>query len=386
MKLIQLASTIVALLTSVSNIIAQVSVFENGKDGYICYRIPAIVKAPNGDLFAFAEGRKNNCNDHGDVDIVLKKSKDNGLTWGKLSLVASNGEFQTGNSAPVYDMLDKRFEKGRLFLIYNTGSNASEYDVRLGKAKREVWYKTSLDDGQTWSEPINISSMVMRQNEDWRAYANTPGHAFQLTKGEKKGRIFVAANHSKGNPVNDYSDYQAHGFYSDDHGATWKVTPTVEYPASNESTAAELPNGGIVMNIRDQSGKSKRRIVAYSHSAGERWDTVFVESQLPDPVCQGSMINYSISKKKNLLLFSNLNHEQNRENLTLYATTNSGKQWINCFTICEGNAAYSDLVILSNKAVGVLYEIDDYTKIVYQMIPKKVILQAISKDKSPKAH
>ena len=57
-------------------------VFKAGEDGYHTYRIPAIVRAKNGDLLAFAEGRKNGTDDHGDIDIVLKRSSDNGRTLG----------------------------------------------------------------------------------------------------------------------------------------------------------------------------------------------------------------------------------------------------------------------------------------------------------------
>ena len=38
-------------------------VFKNGEGNYECYRIPAIIKAPNGDLLAYAEARKKGCND-----------------------------------------------------------------------------------------------------------------------------------------------------------------------------------------------------------------------------------------------------------------------------------------------------------------------------------
>ena len=45
-------------------------VWENGTGNYACYRIPAIIKAPDGSLLAFAEGRVDNCADFGNVDIL----------------------------------------------------------------------------------------------------------------------------------------------------------------------------------------------------------------------------------------------------------------------------------------------------------------------------
>src|SRR5215210_5809743 len=63
-----------------------VTVYKAGQEGYRSFRIPAIVRAHNGDLLAFAEGRKNGKSDHGDIDIVLKRSSDDGQTWGSLHL------------------------------------------------------------------------------------------------------------------------------------------------------------------------------------------------------------------------------------------------------------------------------------------------------------
>lgn len=353
-------------------------VFQNGDEGYKCYRIPAIVKAPKGDLLAFAEARRNSCSDHGDVRIVLKRSTDNGQTWSGFQTVAENGNLQAGNPAPVFDLSDKRFPQGRLFLFYNTGTG-SEAEVRDGKAMRDVWYKTSTDAGQTWSAPVNITRYVSKPKqpqvnsaynfvEDWRHYANTPGHALQLNAGPYRGRIFVAANHSAGPPQNQGKDYWAHGFYTDDHGKTWKLTPNVAYAGSNESTAAELSNGGILLNCRNQSGDTKHRIMASSKSGGVKWDSVYVERQLPDPVCEGSMLNYTTKSGQKWLLFSNLEHQNKRENLVLKVSMDEGQSWYKAKIIYAGASAYSDLVIQQDQNIGVLYEKDGYAKIVYAQI------------------
>jgi hypothetical protein len=66
-------------------------VFVNGSEGYGCYRIPSIVRATNGDLLAFAEGRLKECSDSTPIiRIVCKRSNDNGSSWGPVQVVARN--------------------------------------------------------------------------------------------------------------------------------------------------------------------------------------------------------------------------------------------------------------------------------------------------------
>jgi sialidase-1 len=362
-----------------SDSLTETVVFRNGDDGYTCYRIPAIVRAPDGKLLAFAEGRVADCGDFGDVDIVMKSSTDGGKTWSGINKVADVGALQAGNPAPVYDLSDRRYPKGRLFLLYNSGG-ASEADVRQGKAIREVWSITSTDAGKSWSEPVNITKEVSRPNQpaansaysfpdDWRSYANTPGHALQVQQGRHKGRIFVAANHSAGPPQAHFQDYRAHGFYSDDHGKSWQLSPTIPYPGGNESTAAELPGGGVLMNIRNQSGDVKNRLLASSSDAGASWGPVRVAQDLPDPVCQGSMINYQPRGGASVLLFSNPNSQTKRERLTVRVSRDGGQHWSAGREVYPGSAAYSDLVVTSTRQVGVLYEKDNYSQIVYASFP-----------------
>lgn len=61
---------------------SEAALFSSGQGGYHTYRIPAIVRTPAGTLLAFCEGRKTSAADSGDIDIVLRRSTDNGQTWG----------------------------------------------------------------------------------------------------------------------------------------------------------------------------------------------------------------------------------------------------------------------------------------------------------------
>ena len=347
-------------------VFTEMPLFENGKNGYACYRIPAIIKTPNGDLLAFAEGRVMGCSDFGNVDIVLRRSSDNGQTWSRQTTIADNGDLQAGNPAPVVDLLDPAFPQGRNFLFYNTGI-ASEHETRRGNGLREVFYKTSTDNGITWSEPVNITTSVHRPNrpdinptyqfsEDWRSYANTPGHALQLTRENHKGRIFIPANHSQGEPKPNFNDYRAHAFYSDDHGKTWQLSKSVEVVSSNEAIAAQLPNGQVVMNIRHQSGKERKRLVAISKDGGSSWKEVYFDSQLISPVCQASLLSAMTPDSHEVLLFSNPASTDRREKMTVRMSYDLGRTWSVQRLVREGASAYSDLVQQADGTIGLLYE------------------------------
>jgi sialidase-1 len=52
-----------------------VDVFVSGRDGYHTFRIPAVVRAADGTLIAFAEGRKHSRGDAGDIDLVCRRSR-----------------------------------------------------------------------------------------------------------------------------------------------------------------------------------------------------------------------------------------------------------------------------------------------------------------------
>lgn len=368
------------LTFSVSAFAQGVIVFKSGESGYASYRIPAIVKNKTGELIAFAEGRVDHAGDFGNIDIVYKISKD-GKTWGKLQVAVDGNTQQTGNPAPVIDFLDPQYPDGRIFLFYNTGDN-HEGQVRKGKGLREVWYITSTDGARTWSPPANITTQTHRPKtpeinpdynfeEDWRTYANTPGHGFQFFAGPKKGRIYIAANHNQGEPQPDNKDWNAHAYYSDDHGKTYKLSENVPFPGTNESQAAQVDENSVYMTSRNQQMKPRQRVISISDDGGQTWVSSALDPNLPDPISQGSVLSWT-NGKEFILAHVNAADEMERDNLTLRLSKDRGKTWYYSKLIdkapegYEGAyTAYSDIVLFKKNKIGVLYERDNYKEIVF---------------------
>jgi sialidase-1 len=364
-------------------------VFVSGTDGHRSYRIPAIIRLPDGSLLAFAEGRVTGSADFGDINIVMRQSIDNGKTWGAMSVIVDFDSLQVGNPAPVVDLTDPEYPEGRIFLFYNTGNN-HEGEIRKGNGYREVWYMTSSDGGITWSRGINITTQVHRPlmpqvnraynfTEEWRSYANTPGHAMQFPEGNYKGRILVPANHSAGDPKDNWEDYASHTYFTDDHGKTFRLGQSLSLPGSNEATAAEISGNRLILSARNQKGDIRARIIGISDDGGESWSNLFFDKMLPDPVCEESILNIGYINGRSVLAFCNAADTTDRNNLTLRISYDDGESWPATFLVDRSDdpekrksyTAYSDIVKIGTNEIGILYERDNYKEIVFKKVKWK---------------
>ena len=157
-------------------------IFKSGTEGYNTYRIPSMVTTSSGVVLAFAEGRKNNSSDSGDIDIVLKRSSDGGNSWGDMIVIRDDGFNVCGNPSPV---IDER--NGKIFLLstWNRGEDTeSEIINTTSIDTRRVFVMSSEDEGLTWSEPTEITQSVKKPNWTW--YATGPVHGIQIKKGNRR--------------------------------------------------------------------------------------------------------------------------------------------------------------------------------------------------------
>lgn len=344
-------------------------IYKPGDAGYSCFRIPAMIVTQKGMLLAFAEGRKNDCGDSGDIDLVLRRSADGGKTWSPIQIVWSDSTNTCGNPVPVQDM-----STGKIWLI-STWNNGQDHEKQIrtqtGKDGRRVFVLSSDDEGRSWSAPKEITQDVKLPGWTW--YATGPCHGLQIANGKFKGRLVVPVNHVELSSNKNF----VHIIYSDDHGATWKLGNNAPQDGTNEVTAAELTAGNLMLNIRNSDRKKHTRLYTTSTDGGQTWADLQTDTTLIEPICQGSLLNFSPSKNKNILLFSNPADVKKRANLTLRASLNGGKTWAHKQVLFAGPSAYSDIAVYKKKQVACLYEAGiakAYDGIAFQVIDLKDLL------------
>jgi sialidase-1 len=333
-------------------------------DSVSCYRIPAIITAPNGDLIAAIDERVPSCGDlkwSKDINIVIRRSDDNGKTWTPIEVVI---DFPEGKSASDPSMIVDKIT-GDVFLFYNYMNLDTEKDIYY------LHVMKSSDNGKTWSKPEDITSQIAKPewHKDFRFI--TSGRGIQTSTGKL---LHCMVNLNSG----------MHLFGSDDHGKTWYFIDTPISPA-NESKVIELADGTWMVNARANDKKGVR-YVHTSSDEGKTWITK-AEPQLIDPGCNASIIRYTSIKdgyNKNRLLFSNAKSKKGRTNMTVRVSYDEGKTWTEGKTIYTGSSAYSSLTVLENGDIGLFFEKDKHTKNIFASFSLKWLTDKKDRYKRPK--
>ncbi len=332
-------------------------------DSVSCYRIPALVTAPNGDLIAAIDERVPSCNDlrgSDDINIVIRRSNTNGETWMPIETVI---DFPLGQSASDPSMIVDEVTK-EIFLFYNFMNLDTEKDIYY------LHVIKSSDNGKTWSKPKDITSQIAKPewHKDFKFI--TSGRGIQTSTGKL---LHCMANLNSG----------MHVFGSDDHGKTWFLIDTPISPA-DESKIVELADGSWMINSR--ANEKGLRYIHTSTDEGKTWDTK-PDPTLIDPGCNASIIRYTAIKdgfKKNRLLFSNAKTTKGRTNLTIRVSYDEGKTWTEGKTVYKGPSAYSSLTVLKNGDIGVFFEKDEYTKNEFARLSLKWLTDKKDSYKKPK--
>uniref|UniRef100_A0AAU2A8J1 exo-alpha-sialidase n=1 Tax=Streptomyces sp. NBC_00093 TaxID=2975649 RepID=A0AAU2A8J1_9ACTN len=325
--------------------------FRSGTAGYGCFRIPTLIRTKAGTLLAFAEGRSSpSCADRGPIDIVVRRSTNDGRTWGpvKVALAGTatdpDAPYTRDNASPVADEVT-----GDVFLV-STGEPAS-------RGTRIPYVQKSTDDGLTFGAPSAVTRLSGRTS-GW--FATGPAHGIQLKNGPYAGRLVVGAYESPN------STTQLAGvLYSADHGETWQASATENSYVAGESkptetSVAELTNGDVYLATRNEQDDTKPHRTHVISTDGGTTVGVHTVAGVTTPQIQASVLalshTYQSTPGDTLILAAPLG--PGRANLGIRYSTNRGATWTDAPSgrINADRAGYSDLAELTGGEIGLVYE------------------------------
>ncbi|GAA3729588.1 exo-alpha-sialidase [Plantactinospora mayteni] len=322
--------------------------YKQGDFGYACYRIPAVVRATNGMVLAFAEGRVKDCGDDEDIDLVLRRSTDDGRTWGPLQVVSEGNGNTHGNPVPIVDR-----RTGRIVLVSTHNGPAPCPDG----CDRDPYLQVSDDNGATWSAPRELTEGKRPEWNHW--YATGPMHGIQLERGPHAGRLVVGASFESWDRVGPHV-YGSHLLYSDDSGQTWQIGAETSRDdgsvIAQELTVVELADGRIYASARERGTDPGSRAYAISSDGGDTWDAPFrTVPALATTDVQASLLSFSDDR----ILFSSPMHPNAREAMGVrssYDNARSFETWNEGKVFYWGPTAYSDMVRLDGDEAALMYE------------------------------
>lgn len=258
-------------------------VFEGGrnnqpnKDGIKSYRIPALLKTDKGTLIAGADERRLHSSDWGDIGMVIRRSEDNGKTWGDRVTITNlrdnprASDPSIGSPVNIDMTLTQDPETKRIFAIYDMfpeGKGIFGMSSQKEEAYKEIngkTYQLLYREGEQGAYTIRENGTVYTPDgkaTDYRVVVDPVKPAYSdkgdLYKGDQLlGNIYFTTN--KTSPFRIAKDSYLWMSYSDDDGKSWSapqdITPMVK--ADWMKFLGVGPGVGITL----RNGPHKGRIV-----------------------------------------------------------------------------------------------------------------------------
>ena len=324
-----------------------------GDDGVPAYRIPGLATTNRGTLIAVYDIRRHGMGDlPGNIDVGMSRSTDGGQSWEPMKVILDMGpphnQNGVGDPSVLVDRVTGAVWVAALWSKGNRAWHGSGPGMTPDETGQFVLTK-STDDGVTWSQPINITEQI--KDPKWRLVFNGPGNGITMRDGTL---VFPAQFKDEHNMPHSTI------IYSRDHGRRWTIG-TGAKPNTTEAQVAELSDGSLMLNMRDNRGGS--RSVYTTDDLGKTWQVhPSSRSALPESVCMASLIRFSRkqSDQDDLLLFSNPAVSSGpRRHVTIKASRDDGMTWpprYHKLVHEPASAGYSCLTQIDDQTVGILYE------------------------------
>jgi hypothetical protein len=237
------------------------------------FRIPVVLKVGLSTVLAFAEGRPGaivpgrGCDDGTGRSVWMRRSTDGGRHWGKHRRIVNDTDpwhaaLQDGvqMGAALYDNVTKT-----TFVFYTTCT----HQCKMRNISASSLFITSKNDGVTWSEPTNITTIFTVEGMYMMAFGQGLGVQFPQTT-TAPGLLMLCGW------FDVFTTYITHDptksgvvcIGSVDSGTSWRVRGTLVGPhAGSEVGLALLKNGSVLLDMRSSDG-SRARIQSRTDDGG----------------------------------------------------------------------------------------------------------------------
>lgn len=348
----------------------KVDLFDTSEGKHKIYHIPGIVVTAKGTVLAWCEARKHTGGDWDAIELIYRRSTDEGKTWSEpAKFPEAPGPFTKNPMALALKGINPEdiTYDNPVLIADRDGTVHGLFCVEYMRC----FYTRSADDGLTWSTPVEITSALekFRQWYDWKVCATGPDHGIQL----HNGRLLAPVWLSLATGGNAHRPSEVGSIFSDDGGKTWQAGEIAVHDQEpvlipNETVSIELADGTVMLNTRSES-KAHRRIITTSADGATNWSAPKFHPDLLEPICMASTVRYSGGPAggKNRILFCNpdnltradgkeeLGKNRDRKNLTIKLSYDEGQTWRVSKPVEPGYSAYSDLAVTKNGTILCFY-------------------------------
>ena len=336
-----------------------VSLRTGGDDDVHTYRIPGLATTPKGTLIGVYDVRHRSGGDlPGDIDVGMSRSTDGGRTWEDMKIIMDMGDDPKWNYDGIGDPAVLVDDQTGTIWVAATWSHGNRSWRGSGQGLEatetgQFMLVKSMDDGVTWSEPINITKQVKKP--EWCFILQGPGKGITM----QDGTLVFAAQYQ--DPPSLRRLPHSTIIYSKDHGATWSVG-TGAFDDTTEAQVIEVEKGVLMLNCR--YNRQGVRVVMITRDMGATWEKhVTSQRALIEPgACMASLVDVGAELGlggKDWLLFSNPDSSAGRNHISIKASPDRGLTWPKQYRLLldeEPSAGYSCMSMIDNDTIGILYE------------------------------
>lgn len=277
-------------------------IFESGKDGFQ-YAYGTVNVLNENEVYITAVRYPKILSDFKEkAEIISTLSKDNGFNWGDTKIVQTNiGLKNTSNPSVI------KISNDQLFMNFSAVNSTSNIDL---------YYKQSIDNGETWSTPIGI---------------NESGQGYHVAVNDRlvfnNRRLFLPAAYVDGDIFEKYEDQEVIMFVSDNYGKSWKKNSILKSNHSlMEPNLVFINSEEAIINMRTKLG-----YVYFGRSTDGGGNWFLQKSNIESPASPQKIVK--IPGKDILVMIWNNNRENfrssfnNRSPLSIAISKDKGYNW-----------------------------------------------------------